>query len=319
MSLRLHIVASCTNRKRLPAPPDLRLRTVESRDLAIRARLWCSRLSEHKSPTVRVADLYCGDHWAVVQSLRIVAQTAGFAPELRVISAGYGLVSETASVHSYSATFGRAYPDAIAVDGLADIDGANQAWWDHLIDWPGPERGPRSLERLVRRDPSVGMLVMGSADYLRAVEKDLLAAAECLDDPRQLVVVSSHQMRDGRLQSHVIASDSSLQDRLGGARTSLHARVGRKLFDFARSCGWDVCQLRERYMRMLASTPEGNVTERRRLTDEDIRRFIVQELAKDSKVKATGLLRKLREGGLACEQARFKALFVEVQKGRSGA
>jgi hypothetical protein len=70
---------------------------------------------------------------------------------------------------------------------------------------------------------------------------------------------------------------------------------------------------------MLASTPEANVTGRKRLSDDDVRRLIVQELTKDPRAKATGLLRRLRESGQACEQARFKALFVEVQKGRSGA
>jgi len=171
---------------------------------------------------------------------------------------------------------------------------------------------------LVRQDPKAGMLIIGSADYVRALEKDLLAAAEHLDDPRRLVVVSGHEMKAGRLGNHVISSDSSLQNRLGGARTSLHARVGRKLLDFAVSSGWDIEKLRDRYRRMLESTPEANLTERRRLTDDDVRRFIVQQLAKDPRAKATGLLRQLRESGQACEQARFKGLFVEVQKGRSG-
>ena len=43
------------------------------------------------------------------------------------------------------------------------------------VTWPGPERAPRSLEMLVRQDPTAGMLIMGSADYVRAVGKDLLA------------------------------------------------------------------------------------------------------------------------------------------------
>lgn len=314
MRLRVHIVASCTNRKRLPVPPDLRLRTVQSDNSHTRARLWFARLAKHRSAAFRAAELYGGDHWSVIQSLPVAAQAARLLPDLWVISAGYGLVSEKAPLRSYSATFGRGYPDSIARGDRAEIEAVNQAWWNHLIDWSGPQRAPRSLEMLVRQDPSAGMLIIGSADYIRAVEKDLLAASERLDDPRRLVIISSREMAEGRLQAHVIASDARLQNRLGGARTSLHARVGRKLLGFSATCGWEVGRLRDRYRRMLASTPEDNVTERKRLTDEDVRQFIVQELTKDPRGKATGLLRRLRESGQACEQARFKALFIEVQK-----
>src|SRR5262249_22538587 len=166
-----------------------------------------------------------------------------------------------APLHSYSATFGRGNPDSIAGAEHAEVEAMNQAWWDYLIAWDGPERAPRSLDMLARQDPSAGMLIIGSRDYIRAVEKDLLAAAEHLDDPRRLVVVSSREMAEGRLEAHVIASDSKLQNQLGGARTSLHARVARKLLDFSGACGWDVDRLRDRYQSMLASTPEANVTE----------------------------------------------------------
>src|SRR5262249_27403064 len=161
-------------------------------------------------------------------------------------------------------------------------------------------------------DPNAGMLIIASADYIRAVEKDLLRAAEQLDDPRGLIVVSSHDMAEGRLTPHIISSDAKLQARLGGALTSLHARVGRELVRFAANCDWEVEELRDRYRAMLVSTLEANVTERKRLTDDDVRRFLVRELSSNPGAKATGLLRLLRESGQACEQGRFKALFLEV-------
>src|SRR5262249_26478627 len=152
---------------------------------------------------------------------------AGLTADIWVISAGYGLVSQRAHVHSYSATFGRAYVDRVANGTRDTVDSMNRAWWEQLIVWPGPERASRSLGMLAREDPSAGLLMIASSDYIRAVEKDLLTAAEQLDDPRRLIVVSSHEMAAGRLSPHVICSDAKLQARLGGALTSLHARVGR--------------------------------------------------------------------------------------------
>src|SRR5262249_10951824 len=158
-----------------------------------RARIWCTRLEKHRSDTALIGELYAGDHWTVVLSLPAVARAAGFEPQLWVISAGYGLVSERARLHSYSATFGRAYLDSVATCGGAEAQATNQAWWSHLTNWRGPEQAPRSLEMLVRQDPRAGLLVMGSADYIRAVEDDLLAAAKRLDDPARLVVISGQE------------------------------------------------------------------------------------------------------------------------------
>src|SRR5262249_15714146 len=151
---------------RLPVPSDLRIRTVRAGDLATRARLWCARLAKHGSRTAGVAELYGGGHWAVVQSLAVTARAAQLMPELWVISAGCGLVSERAPLHSYSATFARGNPDSIASAEDAEVEAMNQAWWDHLIAWDGPERAPRSLDMLVRQDSSAGMLIIGSANYI---------------------------------------------------------------------------------------------------------------------------------------------------------
>jgi hypothetical protein len=52
--------------------------------------------------------------------------------------------------------------------------------------------------------------------------------------------------------------------------------------------------------------------ERRRLSDEEVRRFIREQLAERPTLRQTRVLRLLRESGYSCEQARFKALFVEA-------
>ncbi len=52
-------------------------------------------------------------------------------------------------------------------------------------------------------------------------------------------------------------------------------------------------------------------TERRRLTDEEFRLFIQERRMAEPDAKHTRLLKLLRESGCACEQSRFRALFLE--------
>src|SRR5256885_2284773 len=92
MSDTVLILASCTERKRLPVPKALRLRNIRHRDAGQRAARWWQRLMHHQSDTLPATDLYAGGHWAVVRRLPEVARTRGLRPALWVVSAGYGLV-----------------------------------------------------------------------------------------------------------------------------------------------------------------------------------------------------------------------------------
>jgi hypothetical protein len=312
---RLNIIATCTSRKRLPIPQALHLRTVRDHDLSARARAWCELLERDPSPIRPAAELYAGDLWRVVQSLPVAAQAAGYETELWILSAGYGLVSATAPLHAYSATFARGHQDS--TPDSAHVETGNQAWWASLTEWGGPVPGAvRSLEGLARRDPGAAMLVLGSPDYIRAVEKDLLGAADSFRKPERLVVVTSRGMKGGRLDPHLIVSDVALQCRLGGARTSIHARVARLLLQSARNGEWTVRRLRSQYRAAQAEAPRVAIARRPRLSDQEICRFIIGKLSEDSSVSATGLLRRLRQAGWSCEQSRFKELVAGVRRGQ---
>lgn len=52
-------------------------------------------------------------------------------------------------------------------------------------------------------------------------------------------------------------------------------------------------------------------TDRRRLTDEEVRLFIRERRTAEPSARHTRLLKQLRESGAACEQSRFRALFLE--------
>ncbi|HSP81381.1 MAG TPA: hypothetical protein VLQ93_22880, partial [Myxococcaceae bacterium] len=77
MPTDLHIVASCTDRKRAPFPDDLRLRTIHAPNMRTRARHWWSHLREHPAAPTQVRDLYAGDHWRVILGLPTLAESEG--------------------------------------------------------------------------------------------------------------------------------------------------------------------------------------------------------------------------------------------------
>src|SRR5262245_44463156 len=98
----IHVIASCTDRKRLPVPPKLRLREIPDARPQIRAERWWRRLSTHQGRNVAAAELYGGDHWSVARSLPDVAAANGRSAQLWVASAGYGLVPANAPLRPYS-------------------------------------------------------------------------------------------------------------------------------------------------------------------------------------------------------------------------
>jgi hypothetical protein len=66
----VHVIVTCTNRKTVPVPPQLRLDSVPGRGTAQRARQWAGRLAGPSSvPLVAARDLYAGEHWMIARSL----------------------------------------------------------------------------------------------------------------------------------------------------------------------------------------------------------------------------------------------------------
>jgi len=49
------------------------------------------------------------------------------------------------------------------------------------------------------------------------------------------------------------------------------------------------------------------------MEDEDVKAFVKAELAADASASCAVLLRTLRDGGRACEQARFKQIYWQTK------
>jgi DNA-binding IclR family transcriptional regulator len=99
----------------------------------------------------------------------------------------------------------------------------------------------------------------------------------------------------------VVNSTARLQASLGGSLLSLHARAAREVLGaFEPKDARRVLARHERDRPALT---------RQRLSDAQVKAFIKRS-------KASGYstaLRELRDAGLACEQARFRALYQEAK------
>ena len=75
--INLHVIVSCTDRKRAAAGAPVRLRDVPSGGARERCSRWWKLVSASRG--VQARDLYAGDHWAVARTLPEVARCAGLA------------------------------------------------------------------------------------------------------------------------------------------------------------------------------------------------------------------------------------------------
>lgn len=318
MNETLHIVVSCTDRKRLAVPEARRLRAVRARGLDARLADWWARL-QAPGEAVRAADLYAGDHWRVALGLPAVAGSHGYRTSLWVASAGYGLIHSDAKVRAYGATFSARHPDSV-YSPVVSQPATPSDWWAGLARYPAPgDPRPRRLSDLGSEDPAATLLVLASADYLKAMHGDLLEARAALSDPARLLVVTRPGALAGALAGNVVPSEARLRALVKGALPSLHSRVARRILAEADRHPLRADVLADRWRRLAESQPPLEVYGRTPMTDDEIRGWIRKALAGRRRVTKSGLLRALRDEGRACEQKRFGRLYAEVREARDAA
>ena len=307
----LHIIVTCTDRKRGGAP-KLRARDLP-RDLPIDRRLdmWVETLDAVPGAPMPASDLYLGDHWRVASSLPHLATARGIDARLWIASAGYGLVSPGSMLVPYAATFAPRVADSVAHVG--DARDAPRRWWDGLARWRGPESDtPRTLAQLAGDDARSAILIVVSAAYLAALASDAEAAAMRLRRRESLMIVSAGASPEGPLASQVLPADARLQSALGGTRQSLNVRIARWLIEHAEDHQFDPTDIHRCLADELEKQPALERFDRKAIDDDEVRAYIAACLSENAQLTKSVLLRRLRDDGYACEQRRFGELFTSV-------
>jgi len=320
---KLIVITSCTNRKKNTEYGPRRLGLYSSTRLSSRSQQWLQVLQESSEEVVSARELYAGDHWSVIKSLNgLVGSTVDL--QLWIVSAGYGLISESTSVSTYSCTFASGQDDSIHRGVITVSKEANsRQWWKELQKWQGPEPGqPRSVEELVRQNPEATLLVVLSQEYLKAIQDDLKKALVAMVNPEKFLIVSVGTDRiDLPIRKHLLPGDARLQqlfasDPSSGRTTmvSLNAKVARRMIEDQASVPLELATQKQRFRDWLNELKPLPKFDRTPMTEVQVKLFIREEVKTNPKTSATQLLRKLRDSGRACEQRRFRQIFDDVKE-----
>jgi hypothetical protein len=300
----INLVVTCTNRKSSSPPAGLQARNLSGTSTDARARAWSKRLSLQVNG-IRASEVYQGDHWSVVRSI------ATFRGSVRVnvwvASAGYGLLSPESKIVAYAATLAGGH-----LDSVASSSQERRTWWASLTGVPPKvvPSGPRSIRAVATRFASSPLIIAASPEYIDAMADDILAASERLESPELLCILCRAGGAPVGLMPFVFNLNANLASELGGALTSLNARVLRWLISAgtARLTRKTIT----RYLGQLSERcPGRSVPKRAKMTDSEVRRQIVLEQHVVHRSRSA-LLKALREKGYAVEQARFGRIYNEV-------
>ncbi len=306
----VNVVVTCSDRKRARLGDPVRMQDLPRGTIEQRCRRWCALLRE-RPPSAAAVDLYVGEHWSVARSIPSVAAGLDIDARLWVCSAGYGLLPGDARIVPYAATFASGHADSVRAGVLDASDGdVESRWWAACGRWNG--RGV--LADLASREPDTPLVVALSATYLRAVADDLVAAKANLSDPDLLTLVAVGVDRAPRgLEENLLPATADLSTATGGTLGSLNARLAVAALERSRGRPIRASRLRDRFREWLDATPRRTIPARRTMDDEAVRSFIRRH--RDIADSHTAMLRLLRDQGFACEQSRFRELFLATTGG----
>ena len=315
---RLHVVLSCTNRKRAPVPASLRLGSL-SEDVEDRVATWIERL-EGASLGVEAEHLYAGEYWRAGMKLRTIARER-FEVDVWVLSAGFGLIGIGQRICPYGATLSAGHADSVVTRsaGSLVIGCQRRRWWSALSAWNGPggDGSRRTLTALAAHDPEASILVCAGQDYLEAIGEDLVQAQNRLTCTEQLLVFGS-AAPSIPLASSWVQVPGRLRTCLGGSLSSTGVRAAMAALSTCPANGQLRASEAQRVVGALTESSEGlPAYQRKRLEDHEIDGWIRKHTLAVSTATRSRALRTFRDEGMACEQSRFGRLFdaaTEVQR-----
>ena len=312
MRRAVNLVVSCSNRKRYETASGLAAHQLVGADVQCRLKAWKERLNAAPEQKYPAEHLYMGEHWSVVRDLLSAAGDRGWDVRLWICSAGYGLIRPSACIHSYQVTFASGTRDS-----LTDWESnAAQKWWRGVCSYPvaGERVAPRSLTRLALQYPQTPMIVALSADYLNAVEEDLLNVLKIEYFRRHLAIIScGTNKKTVHWQNNLLPCNGSMSASLGGTFSSLNARVARFLFEAPAHEDPTV----EYWAGLVRSLERQTIARlsRSSQSDAEVSEFIRNALKRIPTVSKSRLLEELRASGKACEQKRFGELYMRLKQG----
>ena len=302
--MELSLVVPCTKRKRRSKDS-----TVNFHDLPVLppgplAKEWLR--SGAGIPVVAARNLYCGAGWTTALGAFEEAQRLADT-QLRVISAGYGLIAQDQPLPPYNATFA-SETDQIGrrVELPGSLSQRHSAWWSAI-------NSARNLSEHPLADTlyeSAHVMVAVGSTYLSAIQNDLIQLQKRIG-PKRLWIVCAGTPNIPALEPSILSLSSKMEYALTGTRSTLSQRIAEWLLrEVVPETGWERTQIERRILQTeLEAHRHGAKTIRDKMTDSEVILWITTQLSTGSQKSISRLLADYREKGLACGANRFRRLF----------
>ena len=294
------VIVPCTNRKRHVAIGDLRAVSLPFSKQADAETAWVARVSGVRGATP-AGDLYTGRGAHLGRRAAALAQARLF-----FVSAGLGLVGSSTHVPSYALTVADRGVDAIASRVEGRFDPA--AWWSAVCRSPGSS----SLFDVMRTSDGFCLVAL-TRPYAALLSADLEALP---DEDKGRLRLFGWRLEDHlppSLQPAVMPYDARLDAALPGTQNDFPQRaLAHFLSSGALLAGDGLEAHREAVRARMAELVAPRREVRPKATDGEILAWIVGRLPMMRGVQR--LLRRIRDEGIACEQARFSRLYRQAME-----
>jgi len=306
------VYLSCSHTKRADVGAQLALgRIAQARDadeLEPAMLQWQKAVNEiDDAKRVRAIDLYGGGIWRDLRANEPALRESGV--QIRIVSAGLGLLCPDDRVPGYNATFAPGGRNSIGV--ARDAVERNRAWWKLLCQWHDDWHGPRSLGATVKRHPGAAHVIALPMDYLDSVLEDVNAIMKDEECQKRTVVLSTPYSFFSRRIPGTVDIAGDLYGALGGTRGTVLARAALFLAEKLKGKVTDRGLVADTLAPLHAKTKP--VPVRVAQTDTEVLKYIRGALLKRATAAHTMLLHAYRASGYACEYTRFRKLHAAAK------
>lgn len=293
------IVVNCSAQKTVEPQTRLLARTLRRGALESVCSEWQTRLHEALERHT-AGGLYAGRSFrhAVTAATRLSA-------ELRIVSAGMGLLAVDTPVPSYSLTISGGSPDSILERGSSKTPFTAAEWWDSLVS--GGER--MSLRRLVCARPSALIVLALTQPYLRMLGPDLSRCSPEVLARVRIITSGTAPRLPLILQPLVMPYDDRVNDHGLSIKGTAFDYTGRALLHFTdligRTHAFGNAAIHARRVRQsLAHRTAPSRTIRQRIDDGSLQ-SVVRKLKRKHLSRTAALVHLRGVMSIACQEERF--------------
>jgi len=294
----INLVVNCSNRKSVIPQPEHCLRNLRPGALEEISGAWHRSLNA-STDKIEASKLYIGEYWSIV---RRVAELNSV--NTLVFSAGLGLIPYQAKIPSYSATYSNGSPDSI--NNLNPKDRSiKQTWFELSLNH---SKFGLTLSQLKTILNATTTLFAVSRPYLSAIKNTLHEIKS------SKIIFLGSNLRNLQLKN-IIEIPGSLRMILGGSLQTVSIRLVEHLLtqtSLLHNPNLTVSDLESELNRLNSNPMLLPKFNRAKSTDADVLNFLrSRSRLKDSHSRA---LRDFRDSGNACEQSRFKKLYLSISE-----